>query len=303
MKTVLYANDSSYAGISFIANHIPDSHTLFYMSVRKDFDAMVKHKTYYMNTSRFMDILFHADNLIIFSIYSATFLLKLIGEKKLLSSFKKITIIISDSKYVARHEFWNKFLLNNPQIKVLIMPDLLYLINKDIKYKAYYQHIPLLGSLPPKTKEVTIAHSPGLKFKSNLKGTKTIQRELKGLVLDIISKERWDNCIKRKAKAHFFIDQLQTGNYASGSHYQGGIGKSGLEAMLVGCLTLTSGIIPDTEPTFPKCPVVIVTDKTLRKTIDYYISNPQSYKEKVQEQQDWAKKYLSREFVLSNILE
>lgn len=297
MSTVLYANDSSYAGLSFIANYIPDSVTLLAMSARKDFDAMIDNKLYLKgNPELFKKHINSADHIIVFSIYSLAYLNRYVLKGSIPEKCKKFTVIISDSKYVKDYAVWNKYIKEN-NIEVLIMPDLIHLLNSGIEYRPYLQHVPLEDYKIEKNKEITIAHSPGLKYKINLKGTVEITRQLKGMNLDVIYGEDWHKCVERKSKAHFFVDQM-----VDRVGYKGGMGKSGIEGMMLGCLTITSGVITNTEPHFPIPPVVLCRPKELRKTVQYYIDNKDKYQEKVKEQQDWAKKYLSRDFVLKNIL-
>ena len=45
-----------------------------------------------------------------------------------------------------------------------------------------------------------------------------------------------------------------------------------------------------------------VNEKNLRETVDFYVNNKEEFNKKVKEQQEWAKKYLSVDFIIKNIL-
>lgn len=302
----LYSNDSSYGGISFIANHL-NANVILKKSVRKDFDNMID-DVVFLGKSKSTRILKNTSHLIVFGCISLKYLLGFLGSNNFkLKQFKKITLLITDNEFLRSNNFFNKFLLDNSYIDVLIMPDLIDHIDKRILYRPYFQHIPVDDNLiAPKTPELTISHSPGLKYKSGIKGTPFISRELKGYSLDIIHGETWSRCFQRKSISHIFIDQMRVDNeriQKDGPGHAGGLGKSGLEAMLAGSLTITSGKALVTEPFFENPPAVFIRPKELRSTVDFFANNKAKLRELALRQQNWAKKYLSKQFVKSNILE
>ena len=113
MKNItLYSNDSSYGGISFIANHI-DSNVILRSSVRKDFDKMIN-GIIFLKNKRSADILKKTDHLIVFGCISMKIMLKTLSDLKIpVNRFKKLTLIISDNEFLRQNEFWNQFLLKN----------------------------------------------------------------------------------------------------------------------------------------------------------------------------------------------
>ena len=292
MSIALFSGDSSYGGISFIANHIPNSTVFLTSSIRKDFDNMINNKIYIKEKNKFFGELEKKDEIIIFSAYSLIKFLKNVGVEQL-NHFKRKTIILSDTTYKTQSKKWNGFMVKN-NFKILSMPDLCRFLG-DIEHKPYWQHINIDNKLIERKNDViTITHSPtSRKRNSDSKGTKKIKTALNDYNLEIISGDNWNICVRKKSKSHIFIDQMNGG----------GLGKSGLEGMLLGCLTITSGNLAKTEPYFPTAPVVICNIDNLKETIDYYINNPEEYNKKVKEQKEWADKYLSAEFVVKNILE
>tara|TARA_B100001094_G_scaffold321924_1_gene370464 strand:+ start:350 stop:1249 length:900 start_codon:yes stop_codon:yes gene_type:complete len=294
-ETVLFSNDSSYGGISFIANHIEDSCTILVHSVRKDFDSMINNKFYLNNNKKlYLDILSKSKRIIVFGVIS----LNSIN----LSNYKdkELILVITDSTFLKKNTNINNFLINNQNIKVLIMPDLIPFIDKKIKYKPYFQHINIDISQPiEKYEKLTFSHSPGLKYKSDLKGSKFIEDTLKNQKLIVIHNKNWLECIEIKKKTHIFIDQMVINNEYK---YAGGIGKSGLESMLLKNILITSSPQLITEPFFENPSSISIKPNELKDTINNLIVNPDKMKEISQKQYEWAKKYTSLEFVKNNIL-
>lgn len=298
-ETVLFSNDSSYAGISFISNHIEGSCTMLLHSVRKDFDSMINNKIFLReNPIECNNILNNCKRIVIFGSIS----LDNIDVNKY--SDKEITLIISDSRFFKQKDRINNFLIKNSYIKVLIMPDKIPFLNKQIPYKPYFQHI----NIPEDTEiskydKLTFSHSPGAKYNSDLKGTKYIKEVLKDKNLITIYNKTWYECINIKSKSHIFIDQMITDdNIDNKFGFKGGIGKSGLEAMLLKNVLITSSPPLITEPHFDNPPSINIQPKELKNTINYLINNPDKMKEITQKQYEWAKKYTSLDFVKNNIL-
>ncbi len=298
MKRVLYANDSSYGGISFIADDVPGAETLLAMEVRKDFDAMIHNKTYTREKQKAADMLNECEHLVVFSGYSLKHFVNSVmalSKKRSIKEFKKVSVVLSDSHYVKYYQHWNDFIIENG-LDVLIMPDVSHLLDSKINYRYYYQHIPDPKISPIKKPGYIIVHSPGLKAQTNLKGTKEIRAILGRYDLRILHGLTWDECLREKAEAHICIDQI-----VDREMYKGGLGKSGLEGMMLRCLTITSGNIPDTKKDFPTPPVLLATAKSLRKIVDYYYDHEDERADAAQKQHEWVKKYTSKEFVINNI--
>lgn len=294
-ETVLFSNDSSYGGISFIANHIENSCTILVHSVRKDFNSMISNKLFLRKNPKECNAIFkNCKRIIVFGTIS----LDNINISKYRD--KEIILIISDSTFLKKNDSLNKFLINNNFIKVLIMPDLIPFINDKIRYKPYFQHINIDTDQPiQKYDELTFSHSPGLKYRSNLKGSKFIEKILHDQKLIVIKNKTWSECVEIKKKTHIFIDQMIINNKFK---YAGGIGKSGLESMLLKNILITSAPPLITEPFFENPPSINIKPDELRKTIDLYIGDFERIKDISNKQFEWAKKYTSLNFVKNNIL-
>lgn len=294
-ETILFSNDSSYGGISFIANHIENSCTILMRSVRKDFDSMIKNKLIYnKNPKLCVNLLKKCKRIIVFGTISL--------DNISLSKYrnKEVILIITDTRFLKKNDSLNKSLINNSYIKVLIMPDLIPFINDKIKYKPYFQHINIDIEQPiQKYDELTFSHSPGLKYSSDLKGSKFIKKTLHDQKLIVIKNKTWSECIEIKKKTHIFIDQMIINNKFK---YAGGIGKSGLESMLLKNILITSAPTLITEPFFENPPSINIKPNELRETIDSYSGDLEKIKITANKQFEWAKKYTSLNFVKNNIL-
>ena len=170
------------------------------------------------------------------------------------------SVIISDSHYLRETNIIDNIIVRN-NVEVHCMVDL-WKFCRHIKKKAYFHpfkdlNIPFVKNLVP-----TLCHSPYSKHKKQLKGTNNIERAVEiircenTLNIDFIVNATWQECLERKAKANFFIDQLCVGSHLDNKSYRGGIGKSGLEGMLLRCLTFSSGDIIEADIDFPPYEVV-----------------------------------------------
>lgn len=292
-ETVLFSNDSSYGGISFIADSIENSCVILRDSVRKDFDSMIKNK-FFLRDKISNSILSKCKRLIIFGTISI-FSINLQKYKN-----RELILVITDSTFLKKNKSINNYLIKNSNIKVLIMPDLIPFIDKKIKYKPYFQHLSI------NTKEeiikndiLTFSHSPGLKYKSDLKGSKFIEQTLKGQNLIVIHNKTWSQCIDIKKKTHIFIDQMIINNKFK---YSGGIGKSGLESMLLKNILITSSPPLITEPFFENPPSININPLELSLTVNTFIEDASKITDLSKKQFEWAKKHTSLEFVKNNIL-
>lgn len=203
---------------------------------------------------------------------------------------KKITVILTDTYYRLHFEKINS-LLNGA--RVFCMPDVSHLCPS--KHKIFYHPFEYYGSVK-KSDDLTICHSPYNWTKMEQKGTCEIARTVNKLKkrhtleFDVVLGLSWKNCMGHKASAHIFIDQI-----VDTPDYKGGLGKSGIEAMACGCLTITSGVFQHDGP-IPPPPAVVATPDTLEEVLEYYIENEQERLRVAGEQKQWVQTYLNYEF-------
>jgi len=209
----------------------------------------------------------------------------------------KVKVVITDTRYrYATNEIDN--LIEKVNAEVFCMPDLWHLCK--FEKKAFYQPFNINWVKVRKLKQVTLCHSPYSDSKAKVKGTKYItkvfeyMKEKYSVDYHIIKGVSWNECLELKSYCQIFVDQFLRGEYI------GGIGKSGLEAMLLKCLTISSGKLVETD--IPAPPVVWCNRK-LYDTIKKYTLNKKLRDETVAKQYRWAKKYTSFDFVSERLLE
>lgn len=205
-----------------------------------------------------------------------------------------VKVILTDTFYLKHYESLN-VLFEKWDIEVFCMPDLYHLTNDaELFYQPFNIDIPT-----NKAEQFTICHSPYAHQKTLEKNSKTITGIVKSLPFDIkydfIVHLSWREALQRKARSHITIDQLRTGEYI------GGVGKSGLEAMLLNSVCFSSGR-PVKGKNIPPPPVVWITADTLKKKLIEVISHPVMWQDYMIRQYEWAKKYLSYEFCKKNLL-
>lgn len=214
------------------------------------------------------------------------------------------SVIISDSHYLQNTAEIDKIIEDN-NIEVSCMIDLWDFCKHD--KRAYFQPFEQFNVNEVKNETLTICHSPSVKVKTNQKGSAQIQSVINDIKPKVcanyicITDETWSGTIKQKSGAQIFIDQLVMNNHYASKGYVGGIGKSGLEGMLLKCLTISSGKIVKTDVSSP--PYVIANDKEeLTKQLLFYIKNVDARNDLIKKQFNWAKKYTSFENVSKRLL-
>lgn len=197
---------------------------------------------------------------------------------------RKVTVIFTDSTYMNNAKKYNKIVADN-KWSMFAMPDLVKF--SDTK-NIYYQ--PFIIPEVDKSKTNLICHSPFCGSKEIQKGTSLISAICvkNNLPLTIIKDKTWRETIEIKASHLICVDQLFRG-----------IGKSGLEAMLLNCAVLTGE-----KPEGDNLPPVIWTNKKkLNDDLVSLIFNKYRLKEVVSKQREWAVKNLDPEYVAGRIFE
>ena len=225
------------------------------------------------------------------------------GWKRLLRNYGKVHIIITDGRFARYPEQYN------PQFEGI---DVLTTACKrhfrgDLPTKTYYQPFDLRDIWKEKYTKLTVAHSPFVPAKFREKGTVDIKR-IVGLLdvdLDIITGVSWDECLRRKAPAHIFVDQIDHYDrdkfkFRDPDYIWPALGKSGIEALHLGCAVITYGAKHDTE--IPAPPVAWVTKDTFEETLLRLVNSPDERDRLAHNGTDWALKYASYDYAARNVL-
>jgi hypothetical protein len=215
------------------------------------------------------------------------------------------TVIISDSHYLQNTAEIDK-IIEDHEIEVFCMIDLWKFCKHE--KKAYFQPFEPFEIDIKKNEQITVCHSPSVKFSTNQKGSAQIGRAVDAVInkRDVnylcITNDTWSEAVKKKSTAHIFVDQLVMSNHYSSIGYEGGIGKSGLEGMLLKCLTISCGTPIETD--IPAPPYVVANNvEELEEAILGFTDNKIARNAMIKKQYSWAKKYTSPEMVAKRILE
>lgn len=331
MRVVLWAETILYGGAAFLIkglNKYCDA-SLCVLNNEPYRYGPENTKVFYFRKDRkkIKTMLKECDAIIVSASISLRYLMEIVGFKNLQS--KPIILLIGDSHYCNNCNKFVKPLLGRVDggfnklfkengIKIFLMPD---------KYQFYdgspIPYFPPIkiskSNIFPKNKELTVLHLPGSSHKQYEKGTseiletfERIKAERSDVNFVVPPKIDWKNCMKLKSQSHIYIDQLVKGNdnagnwryrNTSGIIYDGGLGKAGIESMYVGALTMASGNDIDTEPYFPKPPVVWVDRNSFEHVLRGCLLDEQGMYYTIKKQVDWARTYTTPKFVAKMILD
>lgn len=219
---------------------------------------------------------------------------------KIRSNFKRIHIIITDGRFARDPDRYNRLF---GEYDILTTGCKKHFRGK-LRTKTFYQPFDLSHIDQTKNEQLTISHSPFGKKKYREKGTDQIIEAIEGYNFDLITGISWDNCLKRKAKSHIFVDQIDHYDrskfkFRDPEYVWPALGKSGIEAMHLGCCVITHGAAYDTD--IP-APPVAWCNGNFREVLAYYISHKEEREELAQKGKEWALKYASYDFAAKQVL-
>jgi hypothetical protein len=209
-------------------------------------------------------------------------------------------MIITDGRFARYPDHYNKLLKGWDVITNACKRH----FREPLPAKTFYQPFDLSHVDQTKNRELTISHSPFGPMKFREKGTNQIITTVADYNFDLITGVSWDECLKRKAKSHIFIDQIDHYDrskfrFRSKEYVWPALGKSGLEAMHLDCLVITYGKGYDTD--IP-APPVAWCNGNFEEVLEYYIKNEAARRMVALEQQEWALKYASYDFAAQQVL-
>lgn len=198
-----------------------------------------------------------------------------------------------DSAYFKDSERYD-LLCTDLQIEpVFLLPNLIPLAS--IPVIPLHHPMPVMPSMRGAT--VTIMHSPGRDGKAEQKGTEAIERVLHKLKEDYrfdylrIMYKTLVECLQLKAQAHIFIDQLPPPNLPSG------VGRSGLEALALGCATMSTLYDPaNVDGYFDPPPVLAIRDAAgLEAGLRSLLNSPHKIEKAGQRGVEWIRETVAFE--------
>ena len=215
--------------------------------------------------------------------------------KNRIGGHKSVTIIITDGGIMRKTNYFNSHFNN---FHVFATPCKIQ-FREGHPTREYYQPFDININIV-KNRTLTVAHSPYGHGKWREKGTEQIIKESKGYNFDLISGVTWLQSIYRKSKCHIFVDQIDHfDGYKFG--WRGGVGKSGYEAMLVECLTISRGKFTGIE--IPAPPIAWCDKYSFGDVLKHYAYSTTERNKLIEKQKEWATKYLDYEYQAKRILD
>jgi hypothetical protein len=197
---------------------------------------------------------------------------------------KTTKIVIGDSNYCRTAKGYNQ-VFKNYGIDVHIMPDIAHYCT--IPHKIYYPPCEKLDNkVPYSTNPFVISHLPGIKYDSGIKGTVKIEEIVGGINgIELISQgvTPWKEAIEIKKHSTLYIDQMINDD-RFGVTYKGGLGKNGIEAMMLGIPVITS----TQSITDVSYPMAQMREDNLREVIEVLRDMGEFLEHFRKEQQQWA---------------
>ena len=243
------------------------------------------------------------DDLIIVSCITYDHLKVVLGESmfnRILKGYTRVHIVITDGHFACSPAYYNNMFTQYDVLTTGCKRN----FRGDLPTKTYYQPFDLSMFDKMKNDHLTIGHSPFSKSKFREKGTGEIIKSTDKYNFDLITGVSWKECLIRKAKCHIFVDQIDNDDrdkfkFTTKGYVWPALGKSGLEAMHLGCLVITGGKGYDTD--IP-APPVAWCDGNFKEVLEYYIKNESERLKLATEGQAWALKYSTYDFAARNVL-
>jgi len=210
-------------------------------------------------------------------------------------------IVITDGRFARYPEKYNHLLRGWDVITTACKRH----FREPLPVKTYYQPFDLSHIDSTKNKVLTVGHSPFGEMKFREKGTEHIIETCAdlGVNLDLITGVSWQQCLKRKAKCHIFVDQIDHYDRHKFKIRSGyvwpALGKSGLEALHLGCCVITYGKGYDTD--IPAPPVAWCRDN-FRAVLEICIKNEKERNELSKAGKAWALQFANYEFAAEQVL-
>ncbi len=215
----------------------------------------------------------------------------------------RTAVAVTDSHLLREPEFWNDAYSRLAGLHVMAMPDLIPVIDRS-DVAPYWPPVEITVA-PDRAPggSLRIGHSPSKPERRGQKGSDLIEATCAdlGVELEIISGLSHQEAVKRKRGLDLFIDQVSDRLFES-TRWHGGLGKSGLEALVNGSAVLTSGSPASTEPELAMPPVVWTNRKRFAGDLRELVRDPERVRLLGSAGRSWAEKNLDPNALIGLIL-
>lgn len=212
-------------------------------------------------------------------------------------------LLVSDSVYLADATHWNEQFARLRGLHLFVMPDLLPFADA----KRAIPFWPVVDcrafALPHAQREVTVGHSPSKAGRRAQKGTDFIEEVCtrNGIPLEVVTELPYKEALAKKARFSIFVDQVSDRIFADRS-WHGGLGKSGLEALALGCSVITSGNVASTQPWFADPPVVWTDRQRFEADVLALVRDPDRVRELGAAGRAWSETVSAPQAMVDHVL-
>ena len=210
---------------------------------------------------------------------------------------RPVGLLVTDSHLLVNPQEMNALYRGFRGIKLFVMPDLMpYVVAGEV-----YPFWPVVDvrsfALHRRERQTQlVGHSPSKPSRYDQKGTEFITEVMRrnGVHFDLITNLHYRRALRRKRRLDIFVDQIAHRKFEQ-VDWEGGIGKSGLEALAFGCAVITSGHLASTEPHFPHPPVVFANRATFESKLLALLKDPERIHRICEASRAWAEAYVTPE--------
>lgn len=217
---------------------------------------------------------------------------------------RPVGLLVTDSHLLMNPREMNALYRRFQGIKLFVMPDLMPYVVADEVY-PYWPVVDVRSFASRRRERQTqlVGHSPSKPSRYDQKGTEFITEVMRrnGVNFDLITNLRYRRALRRKRRLDVFVDQIAHRKFEH-VDWEGGIGKSGLEALAFGCAVITSGRLAPTEPHFPHPPVVFVNRETFEPKLLALLRESDRIRQISEASRAWAEAYVTPEALVDHLV-
>ncbi|WP_420335123.1 hypothetical protein [Roseibium sp.] len=215
-----------------------------------------------------------------------------------------VSLLVTDSFLLSTNPETNELYNLFPEVTLFVMPDLIPFVERKKKIPFYpLVEVKCKEEQVDKTNDVLVGHSPSSEKRYKQKGTDFILEVFNrnDIRHDLISGLDYQTSLLRKSALDIFVDQMAPQKF-KGLSWSGGLGKSGLEAMALGCAVITSGHLAETEPYLPLPPVLFTDRADFEEKLNSLVKDPEEVRRLGKNAQDWIAQYATPEAMVDHLL-
>lgn len=202
----------------------------------------------------------------------------------------RTALLVSDSVYLDDVEQWNARFDELRGLHLFAMPDKIPFVQTAQPVTPFWAVVDCSGITPrDRGDEIRVGHSPSKGARRLVKGSELIEQVCarNGIALEVLTELPYKESLARKAELSVFIDQVPDRVF-QGRDWCGGVGKSGLEALALGCAVIAGGQVVSTEPYIADPPVLWTDRERFERDLLALLAEPQRIRDLGERSRRWS---------------